>query len=291
MDHVATGFDRCHLGEEVGAGPEPAARIETAHLVCAEGVEVGAGRGNRDGHIRDCLAAVNTEERANGVRSFGDLGERCNGAEHVGDVSEGDHLRLQLHQRIESVPEDLAGYVVNGNEFEVGIHLARDLLPRDEICMMLGLGDQHHITTAQVRFAPRSRNKVERLGGAAEHHQFARWNVYIRSDARTCRLIPVSRHLGKRVRAAMWVRIRGEEELRHRINNALRALPRCGAVEIVQWPTARLRLEDWVFGANLYGIECAVCVMPHAHLSNLSLRATPTALVQQLALPPRLPLG
>ena len=205
------------------------------------------------------------------MRSFGNLGERCNGAEHVGDVSEGDHLRLQLHQRIESVPEDLAGYVVNRNEFEVGIHLTGDLLPRDEICMMLRLGDEHHIATAQVRFAPRTRNKVERLGSAAEHHQLARWNVYIRSDARACRLIPVSRHLGKRVRAAMWVRIRGEEELRHRINNALRPLPCCGAVEIVQRSTARLRLKDWIFGANLYGIEGAVCVMPHAHLATLRL--------------------
>ena len=206
-------------------------------------------------------------------------------------MSEGDHLRLQLHQRIESVPEDLAGYVVNRNEFEVSIHLTGDLLPRDEICMMLGLGDQHHIAATQVRLPPRTCNKVERFCGAAKHHQLARWNVYIRSDARTCRLIPVSRHLGERVRAAMRVCVRGKEELRHRINNALRALPCCGAVEIVQRSTTRLRLEDWVFGANLYGIEGAVCVMPRAHLSNLSLRATPTALVQRLALPPRLPLG
>ena len=147
------------------------------------------------------------------MHSFGNLGERCNGAEHVGDVSEGDHLRLQLHQRIESVPEDLAGYVVNRNEFEVGIHLTGNLLPRDEVCMMLRFGDKHHITTAQVRFAPRTCNKVERFCGAAKHHQFARWNVYIRSDARTCRLVPISGHLRERVRAAMRIRIRGEEEL------------------------------------------------------------------------------
>ena len=46
MDHVATGFDRCHLGKEVGTGPEPTASEEAAHLVGAEGVEVGAGRRN-----------------------------------------------------------------------------------------------------------------------------------------------------------------------------------------------------------------------------------------------------
>ena len=46
MDHVATSFDRRHLGEEVGAGPEPTASEEAAHLVGAEGVEVCAGRRN-----------------------------------------------------------------------------------------------------------------------------------------------------------------------------------------------------------------------------------------------------
>ena len=134
---------------------------------------------------------------------------------------------------------------------------------------MLCLGDQHHIAAAEVRFAPRSRNKVERFGGAAEHDELARWYVYICSDARTRRLIPVGRHLGERVRAAVWVRVCGKEELRDGVNDALRALCRCSAVEIVQRSSARLRLEDRVFGADLYGVQSAVSVVPGAHLPNL----------------------
>jgi hypothetical protein len=34
------------FGKEFSAGPEPATSEEAAHLVRAEGVEVGAGRGN-----------------------------------------------------------------------------------------------------------------------------------------------------------------------------------------------------------------------------------------------------
>ena len=170
MDHVAARLDRRHRVEQICAGPEPATRVEAAHLVRAEGVKVSTSIGNRDGHVGDRLAAIHGNECAHGVRGGSDLFQRCNGAEHVGDVRDRDHLRLQLHECVESIPENLTGDVVNRNEFKVSIHLARDLLPRDEVGVMLCLGDQHHVAASEVRLPPRSRNQVERFGGATEHH-------------------------------------------------------------------------------------------------------------------------
>ena len=154
MDHVAAGLNRRHRVEQICTGPEPAASEKAAHLVRAERVEVGTSIGNRNGHVGDRLAAIHGNQRTNGVGGGGDLLQWRNGAEHVRDVRDRNHLRLQLHKRVESIPEDLTGDVVHRNELKVGIHLARDLLPRNEIGVMFRLSHEHYVAAAQVRFPP-----------------------------------------------------------------------------------------------------------------------------------------
>ena len=78
---------------------------------------------------------------------------------------------------------------------------------------MLRLGDEHHVAAAQVRLSPRTRNKVECFGGATEHHELGCRYLKKRSDTCARRLVPVSRHLGERVGAAVRVRIGSEQVL------------------------------------------------------------------------------
>ena len=54
---------------------------------------------------------------------------------------------------------------------EIGVDFAHDLLPWDEVGVMLGFGDEHHVPATDVRAPPRACHEVQRLGGTAEHHQ------------------------------------------------------------------------------------------------------------------------
>ena len=83
--------------------PERADPGRAVELVAGEGVEVDAELGDVERQLRRRLGAVDEHQRAGVVGAGGDLGDRVLGAEHVGDVGDGDELRPALEQRRERV--------------------------------------------------------------------------------------------------------------------------------------------------------------------------------------------
>ena len=264
-DHVATGLNWVHCVEKVRARPESTAREERAHLVRAERVEVRTCIWNVHGHVRHRLTAVHGEQSASRVNLRCDLRERRSRAEHVGDVADRHDLRSQLQQAFESVPENFAGDIINGDELKVGVDFARHLLPRDQVRVMLRLRDEHHIAARKVGAPPRTCDKVQRLCCTPKHHQLFGGNAEECSGASARTFIRSGCISTERVRTAMWVGVCCQQEVRDGVHHGLRSLRSCGGIQVVQWSAAWRCGEDRICGAHLQRVKLTPWGVPVAH--------------------------
>ena len=98
--------------------------------------------------------------------------------------------------------------VVDRDVRELGAGLLGDELPRDEVRVVLELGDHDDVAGAEVLEAPRVRDEVQRLGRAArEDHLAVRRRVDVGAHLLARALVAGGRALGERVDAAMHVRV------------------------------------------------------------------------------------
>ena len=74
--------------EQLAATPEHADAGGPEHLVAGEGGEVDTEVGHVERQVRRRLARVEDGQRADGPGGGGQLADRVDGAEHVGDVGE-----------------------------------------------------------------------------------------------------------------------------------------------------------------------------------------------------------
>ncbi len=159
VDHRSAALPRRHRGEQLGAAPQAADAGRTVELVRGESVEVGADRGDVDGHARHRLAAVEQQQRALRV---GDLGgapgveDRTQDVRHVG---EGDDAMLVGQHRFGGVEVDLA---VAGQRHRIDFVTGE--LPGDDVAVMLELGEEDAVAAV---LRQRARDEVDRLGRAA----------------------------------------------------------------------------------------------------------------------------
>ena len=107
-DHVPAAEERRHRLEQLAAPVQDADAGRPVGLVAGPGVEVRAQRRHVDGQVRDGLRAVDEHERAGGVRALGDLRDRVDRAEHVGDVGDRDELGAARQQVVERVEVEQA---------------------------------------------------------------------------------------------------------------------------------------------------------------------------------------
>ncbi len=81
-------------------------------------------------------------------------------------MGEGDELRLEAQQHLEHVePED--PLVGDRDELEVAVLLLDEELPRDEVRVVLHLGQDDLVAAGDVAAAPRVGHEVDRLGRVA----------------------------------------------------------------------------------------------------------------------------
>ncbi len=172
-DHLAArrnGGIASSSSRRAQSAPEP---IGAEHLVAAERVEVAAERLDVDRHVRHGLRPVDQHERPGGVRHLDHLADRVDRAERVRDVGERDELRLQAQEHLEDVEPEHA-VVGDRDELEVAVLLLDEELPRDEVGVVLHLGQDDRVAAADVAPAPRVRDEVDRLGRVAREDDLVR---------------------------------------------------------------------------------------------------------------------
>ena len=157
-DHLAAGQERRHRLEQLAPRPQRARAHRRQHLVAAEGVEVAAERPDVDRHVRHGLGAVDQDQRARGVGHLGHLADRVDRAERVRDVGERDELGLEPEQHLEDVEAELA-VVGDRDELEVAVLLLDEELPRDEVGVVLHLGQDDRVAAPDVAADPTSRRR------------------------------------------------------------------------------------------------------------------------------------
>ena len=154
------------------APPQRADSRRAQHLVPGEGQEVGAQLDDVDRHVRHALRRVDQDQRAGVVRQAGDLGDRVDGAEGVADVADGDQLRSPRQSGAQVVEIEPA-VIGDADVLEARPGLGRQLLPGDQVGVVLHLGRQDQVAGADVRAAPAVGDQVDRLGRVAHEDDLA----------------------------------------------------------------------------------------------------------------------
>ena len=168
-DHLAPAQERRHGLQQFSTGPQHPHPGRPAHLVAAEGQEVGAQFDHVGGQVGDRLAGVDQAERAHGVRGVGQLAHRGDGPQHVGHRRHPDqfHPVEQTVQAGEVEPP----VVGEGDPTQLDAPLGRQLVPGHDVGVVFQFGDQHHVPVGQVVPTPRVGHQVDGFGGVlGEQH-------------------------------------------------------------------------------------------------------------------------
>ena len=178
--------------------------------------------------MRDRLGAVDQHQRAGLVGLRDHLGDGVDRAEGVGDVGERHELGLEPEEDLEHVlAEDPV--VGDRDELEVAVLLLGQDLPRDEVRVVLHLGEHDRVPAVDVPATPRVRDEVDRLGGVAdEDHLVAFRGVDEAGDGGASRFVRRGRPLADLVDAAVDVGRVLAVVAAERIDHELRLLARRG---------------------------------------------------------------
>ena len=137
--------------------------------MCRERQEVAADFGYVDLHVRHRLGAVDHEVAALLMDATSQLNDGIFHAKHIGDMHDGENLRLRPDFLVHLFRLDDA--VLVGVEIdELRARIATGLLPRDEVRVMLHDGDAHFIARLENRRSERLGDDVERLARVAAHY-------------------------------------------------------------------------------------------------------------------------
>ncbi len=112
-----------------------------------------------DRHLRHGLGGVDDHERADLVGPAGDLGDRVDGAEHVGDPGQRDHLGALGDQLVDVGQVELA-VVGEPEPAQRGAGALGEQLPRHDVGVVLHLGDERPRRRGRPASGPRAQARV-----------------------------------------------------------------------------------------------------------------------------------
>ena len=254
-DHLTAAEERRHRLQQLRARPQSAGAGWAKHLVPAERQEVRVHLRHVRDQVRYALRAVDQDERAGRVRGVGHPADGIDRAEDVGHLRHADDLGPVEHPRHRLEIEEAV--VGDGPRHDLRTGRLRHQLPRDQVGVVLHLGDDDLVARLQVRAPPRVRDQVERLRRRAREHDLALpGRTDERGDLRARAFVQLSRLFGQRVHAAVHVRVVMLVEVDEAVDHAPRLLRRGRVVQ----PDERLvavhaALEDREVLANDLGIE------------------------------------
>ena len=196
--------------------PQRADPARPAHLVRREREEVAAERLHVDRAVRRGLRRVDDHDRAVLVRPRGQLLDGVDRAERVRDEVVRDDLDVALAAISSSASSWSSPASSIGITRKLGAGPLGDVLPGDEVRVVLELGDDDEVARAEVVEPPGVGDEVERLGRAAREDDLARRRrVDERAHLLAGALVAGGRALGELVDAAVHVRVRGLVEVAH----------------------------------------------------------------------------
>ena len=205
-----------------------------------------------DRHVRRALRAVDEDHGAVFVRDGGNLLDRIDEAKDVRDFRDGDDLRLLrdlLLRFLDGKPTVLFEvHVLQDSALRLGNHL-----PRHEVRVMLGDGDDDLVTRLDIRETVAVGDEVQRLRRVLREDDLlrqARVDEGARRGARV--LVDVRRLDGERVRAPMRVRVAAAVIAADRLNDLVRLLRRRAVVEVDERLIVHLVREQGKILANVF---------------------------------------
>ena len=257
--------ERLHLLQQLRAAPERADPARAAHLVARDREEVAVERLHVDVHVRRRLCGVAHEDRALPVRPARQRADVVDRPQCVRDEVRRHHLdRVVAGDRIQSREVDLAVVVEREHE-ELGALPVRDVLPWDEVGVVLELGDDDRVAGAEVVPAPRIGDEVECLGRVADEDDLPRLRgVQERAHLLAGSLEAGGRPLAEDVHGAVHVRVGRLVEGGHRIDHLARLLGAVRRIQVGEGLAVDQLLEDGEIGPQGTGVEL-LAVGTHSH--------------------------
>ena len=167
-DHLAAAEEGGHGLEQVLPAPEHADPGGAAHLVAGEAVEVGAQLGHVGVQVGRVLGPVDQHQGPGGVGGVGQAPDRGQGPEHVGHG--GDRQQLGPVEEAVQVAQVEATLGVDPDPAQLDPGLLGQHVPRDDVGVVLHLGQHDSVTGAQVGLAPGLGHQVEALGDVLGEH-------------------------------------------------------------------------------------------------------------------------
>src|SRR5688572_1083987 len=175
--------------------------------------------------MRSALRTVDDNERI-GVPSYHlhDLAHRIHCAERVRHVAERDNPGAMSQERSQSIEIDSA--VARQLAYtETCAPLDRQLLPWDEVRVMLECRDHYVVAAADVLTSPRRSDEIDRFGCTAGEDQAIRvGDAKEPRDSHSRAAVAVSRRHGKAVCSPMRIGVARLVELAHRVEHNARLL-------------------------------------------------------------------
>ena len=210
-----------------------------------DGDEVAADGLHVHGSVRRRLSRVDDDDRAVPMRPLDDPLDAVDRAERVRHEVERDDLQPRVADELVEPVEHEVALVGERDHPELGARALRDVLPGDEVRVVLELGDEDDVPRAEVREPPRVRDEVDALGGVADEDHLARGRrVQQHANLLARGLEALRRALRELVDAAVDVRVRGLVERLHRLEHLPRLLGARGGVEVRERLSVELLLED-----------------------------------------------
>ena len=265
-DHVPAEVERLHLLQQVEPPPECADARRPAQLVRREREEIAPERLHVDRPVRRSLGRVDDHDRALLVGPRHELLDGIDGAQRVGDEVRGHDLHVPLaRERIQTAEVELP-LIVERNQLEAGTRPLGDVLPGDEVRVVLELGDDHEVAGPEVHQPPGVGDEVQALGRVSREDDLLRRRRVDEAGHGLARaLVGGGCPLGELVDAAVHVRVGRLVELPQRVEHLRRLLRRRGRVEVGERLPVDLLLEDGEIGAKLARVELGLS--RHSHLS------------------------
>ncbi len=193
--------------------------------------------------MRDALRRVAHGDRARLARQAHDLANGRDRPQHVGDVREGDELRARTDERAQGVEVDAPDGVERADAERRAVREG-ELLPGDEVRMVLGARDHDLVARAHVGRSPCGGHDVERFGGAArEDHPVGIGDAQKARDRQTRLVVALGGAHRERVGAAMRVRAVALVEAGDRVEHGARLLARRRRVEVHELGASRQQRE------------------------------------------------
>ena len=219
LDHVAPELVRPHRLEDSASADKSPDAHRTTHLVSAERIEIDVEVIETDTQVRGALRPVTHHQCVGGPRDAHDVAHRIQRPHGIRHVVERDDLRARTHERAQRLEVD-ALIVREGANEERRAACDGELLPRDEVRMVLECGDDDLVTRPDVFMPPGGRHEVERLRGAAREDQAVRIrNTKELRNPRTRRVVAFRGAGREIVRAAMRIRIVPLIVIAHRVEH------------------------------------------------------------------------